>query len=147
MGDFFSDQPSDTTIGTDEGKTKRGIHVATLGPPPPVRLPWRPLFSFDLYQGAVMARTDQGTPESSTGDRPNDGDDQMPQHKLVKTSLSGFSYIDYKETETLRRHLTNNAKLQARRRNNVSAGQQRMLARAIKRARFMGLLPYVETTV
>jgi len=99
-----------------------------------------------------MARTDQDPGE--TGGRPTDGDEaqqgtqepQAPRPKLVKTSESGVQYIDYKETETLRRHLTGNAKLQARRRNNVSAGQQRMLARAIKRARFMALLPYVESS-
>ncbi len=95
-----------------------------------------------------MARTDRGPRDSSPGGRPTDGDEpRQDLPRLIKTSTSEVKYIDYKETETLRRHLSSNAKMQGRRRNSVSAGQQRMLARAIKRARFMGLLPYVETTV
>ena len=92
-----------------------------------------------------MARTDQD-PALSDGGRPDDVEAE-PLPPLVKTSESGFDYIDYKDTETLGRHTTNNGKMQARRRNQLTAGQQRMLASAIKRARFMALLPYVETSI
>jgi small subunit ribosomal protein S18 len=64
---------------------------------------------------------------------------------VVKTSESGFDYVDYKDTETLRRLTSNNGKLNGRRRNSASAKHQRMIARAVKRARFMALLPYQET--
>ncbi len=94
-----------------------------------------------------MARTDQDLAAMADG-RPDDSEQDQPKlPKLVHTSESGFDYIDYKETETLRRFTSNNGKMNARRRNSLSAKQQRMLATAVKRSRFMGLLPYVETTI
>lgn len=50
--------------------------------------------------------------------------------------------IDYKDTELLRRYISSYGKIVPRRRSGVSAGCQRKLARAIKRARMMGLLPF-----
>lgn len=61
----------------------------------------------------------------------------------AKRSASGQLYVDYKETETLRRSLAGNGKMQGRKRNNASAGEQRLIAQAIKRAREMALMPYV----
>jgi small subunit ribosomal protein S18 len=58
-------------------------------------------------------------------------------------SSNNIKHIDYKDTELLRRFLAPNARMMARRRTNVTAKNQRKLAEAIKRARFMGLLPYV----
>jgi small subunit ribosomal protein S18 len=54
-----------------------------------------------------------------------------------------IDYIDYKDVETLRKFLTPHARIQSRKRSGVPSGNQRDLAMAIKRARFMGLLPYV----
>ncbi len=51
--------------------------------------------------------------------------------------------VDYKDTETLRRFITPFFKIMTRRKSNVCAKHQRKLSRAIKRARFMALLPYV----
>lgn len=50
--------------------------------------------------------------------------------------------IDYKDVETLKKFLTPHARIQARKRTNVSSKTQRKIAEAIKRARFMALLPY-----
>ncbi len=50
--------------------------------------------------------------------------------------------IDYKDTNTLRRYLSSFGKIVARKRSGVCQWHQRKLANAIKRARFMGLLPY-----
>lgn len=58
-------------------------------------------------------------------------------------SSNNIKHIDYKDTELLRRFLTPNARMQSRRRTDVTAKNQRKLAEAIKRARFMGLLPYI----
>jgi small subunit ribosomal protein S18 len=52
--------------------------------------------------------------------------------------------IDYKDTETLRRYITQRGKILSRRSTGVCAYHQRRLARAIKRARIMALLPFVE---
>jgi small subunit ribosomal protein S18 len=51
--------------------------------------------------------------------------------------------IDYKEIELLRRFVSSQAKIIDPRHTNICAKHQRKLALAIKRARFMGLLPYV----
>ncbi len=62
---------------------------------------------------------------------------------VTKMSAAGKLYIDYKETETLRRMTAHNGKILGRRRTQATALEQRMLADAIKRARYMALLPYV----
>ena len=54
----------------------------------------------------------------------------------------GKSYIDYKDIETLQKLLTNRGKIFSRRRSGNCAGCQRKVKTAIKRARFMALLPY-----
>jgi small subunit ribosomal protein S18 len=54
-----------------------------------------------------------------------------------------IDYIDYKDVATLERFLTPHARIQSRKRSGVSAKHQRSLATAVKRARFMGLLPYI----
>ncbi len=51
--------------------------------------------------------------------------------------------IDYKDAELLRRFTSAQAKIVKPRYTGVCAKHQRTLARAIKRARFMGLLPFV----
>jgi small subunit ribosomal protein S18 len=58
-------------------------------------------------------------------------------------SSNNIKHIDYKDVELLKRFLTPSARMQARRRTDVTAKNQRKLAVAIKRARFMGLLPYI----
>ena len=50
--------------------------------------------------------------------------------------------IDYKESSKLRRYVMENGKIIPRRMTGVCAKHQRVLANAIKRARYMALLPY-----
>lgn len=54
-----------------------------------------------------------------------------------------FQRIDYKDVETLKKFLNPHGKIMSRRRTQLSAVNQRALAEAIKRARFMALLPYI----
>ena len=70
-----------------------------------------------------------------------------PKAKIVRYSASGTVYIDYKDTESLRKVMSGNGKIQSRRRTGATAMEQRMLAKAVKRARYMGLLPYVTTSM
>ena len=51
--------------------------------------------------------------------------------------------VDYKEVELLRRYVSSQAKIIDPRHTNICAKHQRKLSEAIKRARFMALLPYV----
>ena len=50
--------------------------------------------------------------------------------------------IDYKDIDLLNRFITDRGKIIPKRNSGVSAKYQRMLAQAIKRARYIGLLPY-----
>lgn len=59
------------------------------------------------------------------------------------TNFKENESIDYKDVDTLREFLTPHARIQSRRRSGVASHHQRALALAIKRARFLGLLPYV----
>lgn len=70
-----------------------------------------------------------------------------PKIKVARTSASGKIYIDYKDTESLRKMISNNGKILNRRRTAATAMEQRMLSAAIKRARFMALLPYISTSI
>ena len=54
----------------------------------------------------------------------------------------GVKYVDYKDIETLQKLLTNRGKIYSRKRSGNCAGCQRKVKRAIKRARYMALLPY-----
>ena len=69
-----------------------------------------------------------------------------PKIKIARHSASGKMYIDYKDTESLKRLISQNGKILSRKRTGVNAMEQRMLARAIKRARYMSLLPYITTS-
>jgi small subunit ribosomal protein S18 len=52
-------------------------------------------------------------------------------------------YIDYKDVNKLRRYITEKGKIVPRRQTGTCAKHQRELTVAIKRARFMALIPYV----
>lgn len=55
---------------------------------------------------------------------------------------SKLESVDYKDVETLRRFINERGKIVSRRVTGLSAKQQRMVKRAIKRARNMALLPF-----
>jgi small subunit ribosomal protein S18 len=55
---------------------------------------------------------------------------------------AGITYIDYKNTDLLRKFISDRGKIRSRRVTHVTAQQQRQLAAAIKNAREMTLLPY-----
>lgn len=54
-----------------------------------------------------------------------------------------IKFIDYKDTELLKRFINPHGRMISRKRSGISARFQRQLATAVKRARFIGLLPYV----
>ncbi|MEV5436735.1 30S ribosomal protein S18 [Streptomyces sp. NPDC052682] len=55
---------------------------------------------------------------------------------------AGITYIDYKDTDLLRKFISDRGKIRSRRVTRVTSQQQRQLAKAIKNAREMALLPY-----
>ena len=53
-------------------------------------------------------------------------------------------YVDYKDEKLLSRFLTERGKILPRRLSGVTARHQRQIAVAIKRARYLALLPYIK---
>ncbi len=58
-------------------------------------------------------------------------------------SKNNIKHIDYKDTEILKKFLNPHARMLARKKTGVSAKSQRQLSEAVKRARFMGLIPFI----
>ena len=73
---------------------------------------------------------------------------QPPEPKRQKknplTGL-GITRVDYKETHLLRTFISERGKIRSRRVTGLAPQQQRQVATAIKNAREMALLPFVET--
>ncbi|MFI2262935.1 30S ribosomal protein S18 [Streptomyces tubercidicus] len=67
---------------------------------------------------------------------------RTPAPRRNPLDAAGVTYIDYKDTDLLRKFISDRGKIRSRRVTHVSAQQQRRLARAIKNAREMALLPY-----
>lgn len=56
---------------------------------------------------------------------------------------NNIKYIDFKDVDLIKKFLNPHARIISRKRTGVTAKHQRNLATAVKRARFMGLLPFV----
>lgn len=63
--------------------------------------------------------------------------------KVDFIAANHIEYIDYKDTDLLKRFISERGKILPRRVSGTSAKNQRRLTIAIKRARIMGLLPFV----
>ena len=55
------------------------------------------------------------------------------------------AYFDYKDFKTLQRYVDQYGKIESRKKTGLTESEQRHLAVAIKRARHIGLLPFVAT--
>ena len=67
----------------------------------------------------------------------------MAQQRRGGRKRRKVDYIDYKDTELLKRFISERGKILPRRVTGTGAKNQRKLTIAIKRARIMGLLPFV----
>jgi small subunit ribosomal protein S18 len=64
--------------------------------------------------------------------------------KFCRFKAEGVTQIDYKDLATLRNYVTESGKIVPSRITGTSAKYQRQLAIAIKRARYLALLPYTD---
>ena len=55
-----------------------------------------------------------------------------------------IQYVDYKDVDLLKQFINPHGRIVSRKRTGLTARQQRAVEAAIKRARFMGLLPYIQ---
>ena len=68
---------------------------------------------------------------------------EKPKKKFCRFKKYGIRYVDYKDTEFLKKFVNEQGKLLPRRLTGTSLKFQRKVAQAVKRARHIGLLPYV----
>jgi small subunit ribosomal protein S18 len=99
-------------------------------------------------QGAPQYRRRFGRDGRPEGPRPGQGDDRGGRRpyfrkKVCKLCLKKAKAVDYKEVDLLRRFVTDRGKILPRRITGTCAKHQRMVSRAIMRARAVALLPYV----
>ncbi len=66
--------------------------------------------------------------------------------KEPEIDLRSIEYVDYKNVDFLKRFLNEQGKMMPRRVGDVPAKTQRMITRAVKRARHLSLLPFVADT-
>ena len=64
--------------------------------------------------------------------------------KFCRFTAEGVKYIDYKDLATLKGYVTETGKIVPSRITGTKSFYQRQLATAIKRARFLSLLPYTD---
>ncbi len=64
--------------------------------------------------------------------------------KVCYFTKNKVKFIDYKNVELLKKFISSSGRISPRRLTGTSAKYQRELAKAIKNARYMALLPYVE---
>ena len=78
-------------------------------------------------------------------DRPRRGGPGRGRAKVSYLTINKIEYVDYKDVPMLKRFITERGKILSRRQSGNTATQQRMISRSIKRARELGLLPFVVT--
>lgn len=64
-------------------------------------------------------------------------------HQAHREELEQKKFVDYKDVAYLRQFMNPHAKIIAKKRTGISASKQREISLAIKRARYMALLPYL----
>jgi small subunit ribosomal protein S18 len=62
----------------------------------------------------------------------------------TETKNPPVNHIDYKDVLRLRANINQHARMMSRRRTGMTAKGQRNFATAVKRARFMALMPYIQ---
>ena len=65
--------------------------------------------------------------------------------KFCRFTAEGVQEIDYKDLEVLKQYITETGKIVPSRSTGTKAKYQRQLATAIKRARYLALLPYTDS--
>jgi len=67
---------------------------------------------------------------------------RKPKKKQNPLKTAGVEKVDYKDVNVLRKFISDRGKIRARRVTGVTVQQQREIAKAVKNAREMALLPY-----
>ena len=84
----------------------------------------------------------RSSPSAGPRGRRRDGRKFHPRKKVCGFCVEGIHIIDYKDVPRLRRYISVFANIEPRRKTGTCAPHQRALGMAIKRARYVALLPY-----
>lgn len=90
-------------------------------------------------------------PREEQDNEEQDGDDRRGGRRPGRRSFRSSAYcpegrcFDYKDIDTLKRYVTESGKIKPRRQTGNCSRCQRQLAREIKRARHLAMLPFVNT--
>jgi len=69
--------------------------------------------------------------------------DNIQEKKQCLFCIEKERNVDYKDPQTMRRFISQRAKIMPPKRTGACTKHQRLISNSIKRARFMGLLPYI----
>ena len=85
-------------------------------------------------------------PKTKLGAKRKDdkGRSLFKRRKFCRFTAEKIAEVDYKDVEILKDFITENAKIMPARITGTKAGYQRQLSTAIKRARFLALMPYTD---
>ena len=104
-----------------------------------------------MGQGGPPRSGPGGPPRSGPGGGPRGGPRRGGRGRYyTRRKVCGFcanhvAHVDYKEVDMLIRYVSDQTKIESRRKSGVCSKHQRELARAIKRARHLAMLPSSRT--
>ena len=90
-----------------------------------------------------MVDKDMERPVDRDGGDDNFGDKMPRRYQRRRPRQVVPDYVDWKDVDYLRQFIPERGKIMPRRISGISAKDQRRIARAIKRARTMAILPFV----
>jgi small subunit ribosomal protein S18 len=123
-----SDTDVQQTVSVQEGAPSAAAPRAAAPTRPPAR-----------YGGRSDQR-DRG--ERDRGDRDDRGPRRGRRRRVCIMCAEHMKFVDYKDVGFVRRYVSDRARIETRRKSSSCAKHQRALARAIKRARHLALIPY-----
>ncbi|HEY3432568.1 MAG TPA: 30S ribosomal protein S18 [Rhodocyclaceae bacterium] len=83
-------------------------------------------------------------PKAGAKRKDDKGRSLFKRRKFCRFSAEKIEEIDYKDVEILKDFITENGKIMPARITGTKTGYQRQLSTAIKRARFLALMPYTD---
>ena len=86
----------------------------------------------------------KGKGKGKDGKRRERGNNLFKRKKFCRFTAEGVKQIDYKDVDVLKDFVQENGKIMPARITGTKARYQRQLSTAIKRARFLALLPYTD---
>lgn len=139
-GQKASDSARDPPPSPD--RDQRGAIIRSASPTPSGWNPARELMS-EEKRIAIDAAAEKAAVDSMMDGRGEGRAKSRKRRKVSYLTVSKIDHVDYKDVDLLRRFLTERGKIVPSRQSGNTAKQQRMITRAIKRAREMALLPFV----